>query len=95
MKTVTQQVASGTLAARLQVSPFPPEIVLLSRTFVRAQEARHRADYDLRVTFTRTEATQLISDIRAAISGWNQVRRRIPSKLFLTALVASDRSHAP
>jgi hypothetical protein len=96
MKDVARQFAnkSGKLWA-FAVAVFetvPTELLLVAELFVRLQEARHRAEYDLRRDrdFTRPDARELVDDARTALRNWDTVRNTPQAQFFLLALLLKD-----
>ncbi len=68
-------------------------LVTIAAAFVKAQELRHRADYDLATTadFSLEEVATLIDKIEAAIAGWRGIRQDRAVRLYLTSLLAWDK----
>lgn len=91
MKEASKAFASGTLPLWMrQVAPqltIPADLRLVSGTFVRLQEQRHRADYDLSVTFARHEAGSLVTDVRNAIGLWPNIADGDAARLYLASLL--------
>lgn len=54
------------------------DLKYIADTFVRLQEARHRADYDLSKKVTRSDAQTAIADVRAAIAKWGHLEKSSP-----------------
>ncbi len=96
MKDVARQFAnkSGKLWA-FAVAVFetvPTELQLVAESFVRLQEERHRAEYDLRRDrdFSRASAQTLVDDARDAIRNWEAVRNTPQAQFFLLAMLLKD-----
>ena len=68
--------------------PLQPELVALARTFVDLQQARHDADYDLALRFTRREALILANRADRAMTAWRGLRKTAQADTFLTGLLA-------
>ncbi|MFY0992611.1 hypothetical protein [Halomonas sp. C05BenzN] len=66
----------------------PPcaELVSLSQAFFELQQARHEADYDLSMRFSRDEVTELIDIAESAFSDFNALRR--DSRQYRTFMMA-------
>ena len=75
-----------------------PQLRSVAATFVDLQQERHRADYDLGRPLTRTEATDLVERVEAAVEEWRAIRRvdagsrsySAEAKVFLAALLLYD-----
>lgn len=67
--------------------PLPQEIVSIAKTFVRLQEERHKADYDLTEKFDRLRVQSLINDAEHAFGLWGQIRDTDDARVFLASLM--------
>jgi len=67
--------------------PICPEIVSVAKTFVRLQEERHKADYDLTEKFDRTRVQFLVNDAEQAFRLWNQIRDTDDARVFIASLM--------
>lgn len=65
----------------------PPALARVAHTFVRLQEERHRADYDLAPRYTRTGALALVQMAEAAFADWRSVSASAHARLFLSLLL--------
>lgn len=63
------------------------ELVRVAEAFVSLQEARHEADYDLRVRFTKQASAALVFEAEQAFVDWSVVRRTVQADAFLVALL--------
>lgn len=68
-------------------SVVPAELVHVATGFATLQEERHRADYDLSVTFTRSGAKNLVQVARGAFEDWQKVSTHPTSRLFLLLML--------
>lgn len=55
-----------------------PELQRLALAFMRLQLQRHRADYDLRDSFTRAEVTPLLDLAEQACDDWFELKHNQP-----------------
>lgn len=55
--------------------PSSPQLQDLALAFVELQQERHRADYDLSRSFTRSEAEKLLAQARDAFANWNDLKQ--------------------
>ena len=95
MKRVAQGFGAGSPAAPLRLAldrrTISSDLGLVCDAFVRLQEARHVADYDLDATFRRSTTEFLVSGARQAVSAWQRVRDTDEARVFLVGLFAADR----
>lgn len=94
MKQISRLVSDGhNSAVWFTLLPVPPtqELRLVAYTFVRLQEERHEADYDLTLSYTRTEAIELVLLAETAFGVWKRIRRTDEANVFLTALLLHSR----
>jgi hypothetical protein len=70
---------------------FSPEIRRVAQAFVNLQVARHRADYDLLASFSRTDTLDLLSEARRAFEDWYRVQDTDEANVFLSALLFAKR----
>ena len=61
----------------------PPELIELSKAFIRLQDERHDADYDLSLTYSRNEADAIVSLAEQAFKDWTAVRTTPAAAIFL------------
>ena len=71
----------------LQAAP-SYELQTLARNFVRLQEARHQADYDLGSTWTRATTLDFVQVTQNAFDAWDQIRRSHEANVFALALLS-------
>jgi hypothetical protein len=62
------------------------ELLLIARAFVQLQEARHRADYDLGVTWTRFTSQQHVQLADQAFDAWTRIRKSAEANVFALGL---------
>ncbi len=89
MKRICQFFALGGLPdpiRSLVVRPIEAEPVRVAQTFIRLQEQRHAADYDMQFRLDRAVADNLVDDVEAAFRDWCAVRASHNAGVFLTAL---------
>jgi hypothetical protein len=60
----------------------------IAQAFVRLQEARHEADYDLERSWTRPTAQELVEVARKAFERWARIRRSHEANVFALALLS-------
>jgi hypothetical protein len=90
MVACCKSFAGGTLpqsiSSVLPTLPVPPDLTEVAGVFVRLQEERHRADYNLAASFQRTEVVDLLTDLDGAVGAWRRIRSHETARFFLAAL---------
>ena len=81
-KSIPLKLASGLNRQQVQ-----QELVDVATAFVQLQEARHDADYNRALRFTRREALDLADLADQAFRDWSQVRGSLQADTFLTGLL--------
>ena len=88
MQAASRRVGGGNLPVTLGwAAGFAPELQAIARAFVRLQEQRHRADYDLSQPYSRTEAAELVELAGTAINDWGAVADDDSAHLYLVLLL--------
>jgi hypothetical protein len=77
--------------SHLLVSPLEAELQSIATAFIRQQQIRHAADYDLSQTLDRVAVLEAITLAKTAMSDWNRVRNTPNSNVFLAALLLHSR----
>ena len=62
-------------------------LIDVASAFVEIQEARHNADYNRFIRFTRREVIDIADMAGQAFQDWRQVRGTLPADAFLTGLL--------
>lgn len=78
------------LAAARAGAPVHADVQAVARTFLRLQQQRHLADYDLNAAFDRTEVLRVLALADTAMATWRRVRRSADGRFFLACLVLWD-----
>jgi hypothetical protein len=65
----------------------PADLKTVANTFVRLQEARHEADYDLSRVFRRQEVLDHVQWARQAFEAWERVRKTDDARLYLACFL--------
>lgn len=93
MKKACQAFRSPTPAKYLAplVGSVPADLGQITELFVKLQEERHDADYNLARRFTRTEVGRVVSQVRDAFGAWDRVKASPAAAVFLVALLVGDR----
>ncbi len=73
--------------AAVAPGPVPRDLREVAQAFVDLQEARHEADYDLALRFSRSEAQALVDQAERAFAAWQRVRGTATAKVFLASLL--------
>jgi len=94
MKTAAQSFASSNLPR--QIAPLirgalARELVSVADSFIRLQEDRHKADYDLDIRFDRAVTEEAVARATQVFRDWASVRETDGAKVFLAALMFHKR----
>ncbi|MBW4039782.1 MAG: hypothetical protein HIU91_13110 [Acidobacteria bacterium] len=65
------------------------DLQTVARAFIRLQEARHDADYDLETTWTKVTAQEFMQISKDAAVAWSTIRRAHEANVFALALLSS------
>lgn len=65
----------------------PAELQQVASAFVELQEARHEADYNVGIRFTRMQVNDLVALADAAFVSWQAVRTDPVAPMYLAALL--------
>jgi uncharacterized protein (UPF0332 family) len=77
--------------SHLLVPPLEPELQTIATVFVRLQQKRHAADYDLSQSLDRVTVLEAITLAKGAMADWSKVRNIPNSNVFLAALLLHTR----
>jgi hypothetical protein len=61
----------------------PADLRVVADAFVRLQQARHEADYDLACTLRRNEVLAFIRTARRAFEAWERIRKTDDARIYL------------
>ena len=99
MKNVSREFSKGQLPKSLQVPDKPAQISELvkkvAKAFNNLQAARHSADYDLGVTYTREAALTLVEAAETASAHWAVVKSSDDARLYLACFLNWDSWNKP
>ncbi|MCY4542062.1 MAG: hypothetical protein OXB95_06665 [Rhodobacteraceae bacterium] len=84
----TKQQVSPKLSSGFNRQAVPQPLVDVATAFVQLQEARHDADYNRTLRFTRSEVLDLVDLAELAFQDWKLVRRTLHADTFLTGVLA-------
>lgn len=68
----------------------PPELARVAGAFAELQEERHRADYDVAATFTRSDARNAVARARRAFAEWDAISSTPAGRLFAVLMLTGD-----
>ncbi len=99
MLDVSKRFAKGELPRKLHPllptfnsparKPIVDRLKSIAQAFVDLQEARHEADYNLRVTYSRHEAERLVKLAEKAFSDWKSIRNDDLARIYLSCFLVS------
>ena len=84
----TKSPMSPKLASGFNRAPVQRQLVDVASSFVQLQEARHDADYNRALRFTRREALDFADLTEQAFRDWDDVRGSLQADTFLIGLLA-------
>ncbi|MCY4327718.1 MAG: hypothetical protein OXC53_09050 [Rhodobacteraceae bacterium] len=91
MKQTAVAFTKGTLPPKLVIGAnnqvLQRPLIAVAETFVQLQEARHAADYDRSLRFTRQEVLDLIDLTEQAFQDWKQIHNSLQADTFLIGLL--------
>jgi uncharacterized protein (UPF0332 family) len=64
-----------------------PEMQNVASSFIKLQEARHRADYDLSYSLSSEEAQELIVAAIGAMASWDNIAASAEANIFILSLL--------
>lgn len=67
--------------------PVPPDLEIVANAVIDLQEARHAADYNVDKRFSRSEASDVITQAAAAFQAWQRVRNHPVARNYLAAIL--------
>jgi len=83
----TNKDAPKHLSAML-TAPVSADLRSVASAFIRLQEARHDADYNLTETWTRLTAQQHVNIAREAFESWARLKKSHEANVFAIALIS-------
>lgn len=94
MKRVSHAFSNGSPPAAWQSAcgVVSADLRGVAKTFVELQEARHQADYDQAISWSRQEADDMVRRARRAFDAWERARKGQDASAYLVALLAHQRS---
>ena len=63
------------------------DLQTVANNFIKLQEARHSADYDLSYTLTWEEANELVRQSFDAIEAWQRIAQSAEANIFILSLL--------
>ena len=92
MKTVAKMFAKNDVSPKLRPGlsgqRLQPKLIKVAEAFVDLQQARHDADYNLALRFSRRDVLDLINQADQAVVDWRDVRNTDAADTFLVGLLA-------
>lgn len=87
MKTCSLRVSSRPLPVDSAGIPIARDLKLVAESFVKLQQARHRADYDNSKVWSRTQVWELIGEAEDAMAAWSNIREQEIAQDYLLDLM--------
>lgn len=93
MKEVSGQFLGDKLPERIQSKAAyqtPADLKAVAATFIKLQQLRHEADYNLDQQYSRPQVDQLIREVETAFASWGRVRNSDDARLYLSCFLLWD-----
>jgi hypothetical protein len=90
MKEAAKRFGSGNLPDHIRpfvTNPVPAPLVSVARSFVRLQDARHKADYDVALRFDRAAAQDAVALATQLFTDWDAIKNTDDARVFLASLM--------
>jgi hypothetical protein len=90
MKEAAKRFESGNLPDHIKslvTSPLPAPLIAVARSFVRLQDERHKADYDVASRFERARTQNAVALASQLFADWETVRNMDDARVFLASLM--------
>ncbi|HEY3740558.1 MAG TPA: hypothetical protein VGL53_11975 [Bryobacteraceae bacterium] len=84
-------VCDGILKIAKSGNPVAPELLVVTRNFIRLQEQRHKADYDNSKSWSRDETLVELKLASDAFDAWRTLRAQDAAQDFLLDLFLPKR----
>jgi len=78
------------IGAVLGPGAIPRDLQAVATVFVKLQDERHRADYNLALPFKRSEVRALLVELDNAFQAWQRIRNEEMARFFLMSLPLWD-----
>lgn len=69
-------------------APVSSDLQSVAQAFIKLQEARHDADYDLETVWTKLTAQEFVQVAKDASAAWSRIRRSHEANVFALALLS-------
>lgn len=91
MKKASAMIANDKFPRGVRIpgggTPAPPDLKVVASSFVKLQQEREDADYQLDRTYARRETLAFIQTARQAFEAWERVRRTDDARLYLACFL--------
>jgi hypothetical protein len=90
MKEAAKRFESGNLPDHIRplvTNPLPAALSAVARSFVRLQDERHKADYDVATRFERARTQDAVALATQLFADWDTVRNTNDARVFLASLM--------
>ncbi len=90
MKDAAKRFESGNLPDHIRsliANPLPAQLIAIAQNFIRLQEERHKADYDLATRFERARAQDAVALAVQSFADWEMIRNTDEARVFLASLM--------
>lgn len=80
-----------TYLEEMAAPPLSEALVSVAKSFIRLQEFRHKADYDVSSEFESVPVQELVKEAEQLFRAWDSIRKTDEAHLFLASLLFWDR----
>jgi len=90
MKQAAKSFESGNLPENIKpfvTDPMPAALISVARSFVRLQDERHKADYDVALRFDRAAAQDAVALATQLFTDWDAIKNTEDAHVFLASLM--------
>ena len=94
IREVCQSIASANpseILCELHPVGFSADLRIVAQAFATLQEARHHADYDIAISYSRSTVLESLLAVDKAFTAWKKVRKQDEATVFLAALLFTRR----
>lgn len=90
MKEAAKRFETGNLPDHIRpliAHSLPAQLTAIAQNFIRLQEERHKADYDLATRFERARAQDAVALAAQSFVDWEAIRNTDEAHVFLASLM--------
>lgn len=91
MRSASSKLISAINEAHKKIPPAPvtQHLAAVAGTFVKLQQRRHEADYNLGKEWSQTDVRTLIDEVSDAFAKWSEIREEPSAQAYLVSLLGT------